>query len=53
VHSLGLTAGTINEDNITVSPVDTGASNEYFSYYRMKQGSKPDAARMATILMQR
>ncbi len=48
-----LTQAGINPDNIVVSPVDTGASEEYFSYYRMKQNGEPDAQRMATILMMR
>lgn len=43
----------INPNNIDVSPIDTGASKEYFSYYKMKQNGGPDAARMATILMMR
>ena len=48
-----LTLAGINPNNIDVSPVDTGTSQEYFSYYKMKQNGEPDAARMATILMMR
>lgn len=41
------------KENIFISPIDTGISKDYFSYYRMKKNNEPDSARMATILMQR
>jgi copper oxidase (laccase) domain-containing protein len=43
----------ISKEHISVSPIDTGTSDSYYSYYRMKKNGEPNAARMATILMMR
>ena len=46
-----LTASGVRNEHISISPIDTGNSAEYFSYFRMKKGGVPDTARMATVLM--
>jgi len=43
----------IKRENISISPEDTGASSDYFSYFVMKQKGEAKEARMATILMMR
>ena len=48
-----LTASGVMKKNISVSPIDTGSSADYFSYFRMKKEGVSDTARMATVLMMR
>ena len=48
-----LTVSGVMEEHISVSPIDTGSSAEYFSYFKMKKEGVSDTARMATVLMMR
>ena len=46
-----LTSTGVLRDNIAISPLDTADSEEYYSYFKMKQTEGPTTARIATVLM--
>lgn len=39
--------------NIAISEIDTGVSDQHYSYFKMKKNNEIDTPRMATILMMR
>lgn len=44
-----LTESGVQRNKITVSPIDTGSSNEFFSHYQSKRTEKPEA-RFASVV---